>query len=47
VAALAWQLNPTLSPGEMVALWKRTTVTTSVGPVIDPVAVVEVAKNAK
>jgi hypothetical protein len=47
VAALAWQVNPDISPSEMIALWKRTAVVTSVGPVINPVAVVEAAKNAK
>jgi hypothetical protein len=47
VAALAWQVNPDISPAEMVALWKRTAIVTPVGPVIDPVAVVEAAKTGK
>jgi hypothetical protein len=47
VAALGWQVNPAIKPQEMVELWKRTAVKTPVGPVIDPVAVVEASKGCK
>ena len=45
VAALAWQVDPSLTPHEMVELWKRTAVKAAAGPVINPAGIIEAAKS--
>jgi len=40
VAALAWQVDPNLTPHQIVELWSRTAAKTAVGPVLDPIAVI-------
>jgi subtilisin family serine protease len=45
VAALAWQVNPSIKPREMLELVKRTAVKTAAGSVINPAAVIEAAKD--
>ncbi len=45
VAALAWQVDPSITPQAMVDLLKRTAVKTTVGNVVNPVAVIEEAKG--
>ncbi len=45
VAALAWQVDPSLKPQEMLELLKRTAVETTVGAVINPVAAIETLKG--
>jgi hypothetical protein len=45
VAALAWQVDPSIKPQAMVDLLKRTAVKTLVGNVVSPVAVIEEVKG--
>ncbi len=45
VAALAWQVNPSLKPQEVLELLKRTASTTAAGAVLNPTAVLEAVKN--
>ena len=45
VAALAWQVNPSLKPQEVLELLQRTVSTTAAGAVLNPTAVVEAAKD--
>jgi hypothetical protein len=45
VAALGWQVDPSIKPREMVELWKHTAVKTETGSVIDPVAFVEAIRR--
>jgi hypothetical protein len=45
VAALAWQVNPSIKPREMLELVKRTAIKTAAGSVINPAAVIEAAKD--
>jgi hypothetical protein len=45
VAALAWQVNPAIKADEMVKLWVSTSIKTGAGQVINPLGVVEAAKN--
>jgi hypothetical protein len=45
VAALAWQVEPSIKPSEMVELLKRTAVKTVSGTVINPAAVIEAVKG--
>ncbi len=44
VAALAWQVNPSIKPREMLDLLRRTAVKTSAGTVINPAAAIEAAR---
>jgi len=45
VAALAWQVDPSITPQAMVDLLKRTAVKTTVGSVVNPLAVIDEAKG--
>jgi hypothetical protein len=45
VAALAWQVDPSIKPREMLELWQSTVARTSAGLVIDPVAMIETVKG--
>jgi hypothetical protein len=45
VAALAWQIDPSIKPHEMLELWQSTVARTSAGRVIDPVAMIETVKG--
>ncbi|HEY5912440.1 MAG TPA: S8/S53 family peptidase [Verrucomicrobiae bacterium] len=44
VAALAWQVDPSITPPEMLELLKRTALKTAAGAVINPTAVIEATK---
>jgi hypothetical protein len=45
VAALAWQVDPSLKPQAMLELLKGTTVKTAVGSVLNPVGVIEAVRG--
>ena len=47
VAALAWQVDPSIKPNEMMQLWQSTVARTSAGLVIDPVALIETVKGKR
>jgi hypothetical protein len=44
VAALAWQMAPSIKSHDMLELLKSTAVNTAVGTVINPAAVIESVK---
>jgi subtilisin family serine protease len=45
VAALGFQIDPTLKPAEVVRLWRETACKTPIGPIIDPTAFVEAIRK--
>jgi hypothetical protein len=45
VSALAWQVDPSIKPQDMLELLKRTTAKTPAGNVVNPVAVIEAVKS--
>lgn len=47
VAALGWQIDPSIKPQEMVQLWRQTAAKTAVGPVIDPGALIEAIQKRR
>jgi serine protease AprX len=47
LAALAWQVDPTIQPKEMIQLWKQTAVNTEAGLVVNPTGLIEAVKKRR
>jgi hypothetical protein len=47
LAALAWQVDPTIQPKEMIQLWKQTAVNTEAGLVVNPAGLIEAIKKRR
>ena len=47
LAALGWQIDPTLKPNEIVQLWLRTAAQAPAGPVVNPTAFIQAIKERR